>query len=69
MENKKKETVPIFQKALLTVVEASELTNIGQNRIREIIESPNCNFVLHVGCKRLIKRELFLDYINRRKVL
>ncbi len=59
----KKETVPIYQKQNLTLNEAAEYSNIGINRLDMLIKKPNCNFVLHVGNKRLIKRKQFDDFI------
>lgn len=56
--------VPIWEKAALTLEEAAEYSNIGINRIREISNSPRCNFVIFVGKKRLIKRKEFERYIS-----
>jgi excisionase family DNA binding protein len=58
-----KEIVPIYQKQNLTLTEAAEYSNIGINRLDMLIKKPNCNFVLHVGNKRLIKRKQFDDFI------
>ena len=56
--------VSIWQKANLTVKEASLYTNIGQHKIRELMKLPNCNFVINVGdSKQLIKRKQFEDFI------
>ena len=59
-----KETVPIYHKQNLTLEEAAEYSNIGINRLTMLIKRPNCNFVLHVGNKRLIKREQFDSFIK-----
>lgn len=58
-----KEKVPIYQKQNLTLTEAAEYSNIGINRLDMLIKNPSCNFVLHVGNKRLIKRKQFDDFI------
>ena len=58
-----KETVPIYKKQNLTLNEAAEYSNIGINRLDMLIKKTNCNFVLHVGNKRLIKRKQFDDFI------
>lgn len=58
------EQVPIYQKLNLTIKEAAEYSNIGINRIAEMISDENCPFALFVGRKRLIKREKFEEYIN-----
>lgn len=66
---KQKETVPIPQKLLLTVDEAAEYSNIGVHRIRELIEEPDCDFVLKKGAYSLIKRIRFERYILDREVI
>ena len=49
--------VPISEKVLLTVEEAASYSNIGVNKISELLNNPLCEFVLHVGKKRLVKRK------------
>ena len=56
--------VPIFQKANLTLDEAAAYFNIGKQKIRELSNVPNCEFVLFVGEKRLIKRKQFENYLD-----
>lgn len=62
--NKKKIEVPVWEKSNLTLEECAVYSNIGVNRLTMLISKPNCNFVLHVGNKRLIKRKLFDEYIE-----
>lgn len=57
--------IPIWEKAALTVEEASEYSNIGIGKIRELTQSPTCRFVLHVGNKKLIKRKEFLEFLSK----
>lgn len=59
-----KKEVPIWHKANLTINEAAAYSNIGLSKLREMIESEDCNFVLWVGNKRLIKRVLFDKYLS-----
>lgn len=59
----KKTVVPVWEKFSLTMEEASEYFGIGTGRIREITNEDNCPFVLWVGCKRLIKRQKFEEYL------
>jgi len=61
----KKEEVPIWQKSNLTLTEASLYSGIGINKLKEITSGEQCNFVLWVGNKRLIKRRQLDDYIER----
>jgi len=49
----------------LTLEEASIYTGIGINKLREISNNDNCNFVLWIGNKRLLKRELLEKYIAK----
>lgn len=56
--------VPVWEKCTLTIEEAAAYFGIGQNKLRELTEDPNCKFVLWVGTKRLIKRKLFEQYLD-----
>lgn len=56
--------VPIWEKSNLTLEEAAAYSGIGINKIREITNEKNCDFVLFVGNKRLIKRRKFDAYIE-----
>lgn len=57
-------SVPIWQKAALTIEEAAAYSNIGITKLYEITNNPVCNFVLHVGNrKRLVKRKEFEKYL------
>lgn len=57
--------LPIHLKYNLTIEEAAEYSNIGQNKIAELLRVPNCTFVLYVGKKKLVKRKEFEDFISR----
>lgn len=56
--------IPIWEKAALTLEEAAAYSNIGINRLREITEEGNCDFVFFAGKKRLIKRRKFDKFID-----
>lgn len=58
-----KEHVPINEKVTLTIREAAEYSNIGINRIENLLKSPRCPFVLYVGTKKLVKRKEFERFI------
>ena len=51
--------VPIWEKSNLTLEEAAAYSGIGINKLRDLTSEQNCQFVLWVGSKRLIKRRLF----------
>lgn len=57
-------TVPIWEKSTLTIAEAAEYSNIGQNKLRELTADENCKFVIWIGNKRLIKRKPFDEFIS-----
>ena len=57
--------VPIWEKSNLSLGEAAAYSGIGINKLRELTNEKNCQFVLWVGNKRLIKRRLFDQYIEQ----
>ncbi len=60
---------PLWEKTTITVEEAAALSSIGENKLRELIKRPECDFVLNVGTKCLIKRKLFERFLERTSVL
>ena len=57
--------VPIWE-MLLSIREAAEYSNIGINRINDMLNNPSCPFVLFVGRgKRLVKRKEFEKYLEK----
>ena len=60
------EKVPIHQKLTLTIREAAEYSNIGINKIDELLKQPNCPFVLFIGTRKLVKRREFEEFIHNR---
>ncbi len=61
--------VPIQEKVTLTIKEAAEYSNIGINKIDEMLRSPNCPFVLFVGTKKLVKRKEFEKFISNTLII
>lgn len=60
-----KKDVPIWEKSNLTLEEAAAYSGIGINKLREITNEKNCNIVLFVGNKQLIKRRLLDKYLEQ----
>ena len=56
--------VPIWEKSNLTLEEAAAYSGIGINKLRTLSDEEDCNFVLWVGSKRLIKRKAFDRFIE-----
>ena len=49
--------------------EAAEYSNIGINKIDQMLRTPNCPFVLFVGTKKLVKRKEFEEFIHDRMII
>lgn len=59
------DTVPIWEKSNLTFKEAAAYSGIGVNKLRELSNDERCSFVLWVGGKRLIKRRLLDEFLEK----
>lgn len=57
--------VPIWEKSNLTLEEAAAYSGIGINKLRYLTDKDDCDFVLWIGSKRLIKRKKFDEYIEK----
>ena len=56
--------VPIWEKSNLTLEEAAAYSGIGINKLRQLTDDEDCEFVLWLGTKQLIKRRKFDEYIE-----
>ena len=77
MENKvitriRKRNVPIWERSLLTILEASDYTGIGINKPRRnsprripCISPDQSNLVIYVGSKKMFKRKKLDEYLDR----
>ncbi len=65
-QNQQVTSLPIDRKMLLSIREAAEYSNIGINKIDELLKQPNCPFVLYVGTRKLVKRRAFEEFIEGR---
>lgn len=63
-QNEKK-FVPIWEKSTLTIEEAALYSGIVRNKLRQLTDDDNCPFVLWIGSKRLIKRKLLDEHIEK----
>lgn len=62
--SKQKPTVAIENKSLLTLDEAAAYSGIGINRLRQLTDDEDCDFVLWIGSHRKIKRQKLDEFIN-----
>lgn len=65
-QNQQAMPLPIDRKMLLSIREAAEYSNIGINKIDDLLKQPNCPFVLYVGTRKLVKRKAFEEFIESR---
>ena len=60
-----KKEVPVWEKSNLTLEEAAAYSDIGIHKLRELSDKEDCEFVLWIGTKRLLKRKKLDEYIER----
>ena len=60
-----KKEVPVWEKSNLTFEEAAAYSGIGIHKLRELSDKEDCEFVLWIGTKRLLKRRKLDEYIER----
>ena len=65
----KEYNICLSEKILLTIEETNVLTGIGINALRELTRRPNCDFVICVGAKKLIKRKRFEAFLEETAVI
>ena len=56
--------LPLDSKPLLILKEASAYIGIGINKLRDMSDERNCDFVLFVGRKRMFKREALVKFLE-----
>ncbi len=57
--------IPFWLKVTLTIKESAAYSNIGINKIEDLLKQPKCDFVLYVGNKKLVKRKELEQYTSR----
>lgn len=62
---KKNIDIPVWEKVTITKEEAAAYSNIGINKLDELMRNPMCGFVIYIGKKRLIKRRQFEEFIEK----
>ena len=58
--------IPIWEKSNLTLEEAAAYSGIGINKLRKLSDNEQCQFVLWIGSKRLIKRKKLDEYTEKK---
>lgn len=57
--------IPVWERTLLTLNEASAYTGLGINRLRRIANSNENELIVWVGSKRMFKRRKLDEYLER----
>lgn len=61
--------VPLWERENLSVKEAADLFHIGEHTIRNVIENPDCDCIVKVGRKIVIRREAFSQYLASKRTI
>lgn len=64
MTTNERERIPIWEKPYLTLEEAACYFNIGINRLRDMSNEDDCEFVIWIGSKRLFKRKKLEQFLE-----
>ena len=65
LNEKKNKSVPLWEKFLLSVSEASEYFNIGDKKLRNLISNnQGAEWLFYNGERLMIKRGKFEDFLN-----
>lgn len=61
--------IPIWKKSNLSFDEAAEYTGIGVNKLRELSNQEDCNFVIRIGSRKMLKRKKLDEFIDEAEEL
>ena len=64
-KSKEKYDIPLYRKPFLSIEEAVAYTGIGRDKLYELTNPEDCPFVLWIGNRRMIKRRVFDEYIEK----
>lgn len=68
-KEEKRNLVPIWEKLNLSIEEAAAYTGIGENQLRELSQADDCEFVIWIGSKRLLKRKKLEEFLDKKNSL
>ena len=57
--------VPLWEKVTLTLDEATAFTGLGRDKLVELADNSDCDFVLWIGRKRLYKRKKLEEFLEK----
>lgn len=66
LERRDMESIPINEKYILTIKEASLYFNIGRDKLYSLAKEEGNNYTLHNGKMILFKRKLLEEFLNKK---
>lgn len=57
--------VPLWEKAILTLEEATAYSGVGRNKLVALSDEHDCDFVLWNGSKRMFKRKKLDEFLEK----
>lgn len=60
----KENLVPVWERITISLEEAAAYSGIGVRKLRDMTDKPECNYVIWVGNRRMIKRKKFDEYLE-----
>jgi len=60
----KEKAIPIWERVTISIEEAAAYSGIGRDKLRALTEEEDCDYVIWVGKRRMIKRVKFEKYLN-----
>ncbi len=57
--------IPVWERATITLLEAVDYIGIGRDKLKEISDGEDCEFVLWGGHRRLFKRKKLEEYLEK----
>ena len=56
--------VPVWERTLLTLDEATAYTGVGTKKLRALADEPLCDFVVWIGKHRMFKRKKLEEFLD-----
>ena len=65
MEIDETKQVLLKDKPFMTLTEAAVFIGVGQHKLSELSDDPDCEFVFWIGRKRMFKRDKLVEYLSK----
>lgn len=61
----KENLVPVWERITISLEEAAAYSGIGVRKLRDMTDKTECNYVIWVGNRRMIKRKSSMNTLSR----